>query len=53
MNLEKVVFGFFVLLALTVNFGFVIGDMDNPAHHHVFELYALRQGVRPLSSLDQ
>lgn len=40
MNLEKVVFGFFVLLALTLNFGFVMGDIDNPAHHHVMELYA-------------
>ena len=40
MNLEKVVFGFFILLALTVNFGFVMGDLDNPAHHHVYELYA-------------
>jgi hypothetical protein len=40
MNLEKVVFGFFVLLALTVNFGFVMGDLDNPAHHHAYELYA-------------
>jgi hypothetical protein len=40
MNLEKVVFGFFVLLALTLNFGFVMGDIDNPSHHHVWELYA-------------
>lgn len=40
MNLEKVVFGFFVLLALTLNFGFVMGDIDNPAHHHVYELFA-------------
>ena len=40
MNLEKVVFGFFVLLALTLNFGFVMGDIDNPAHHHAYELYA-------------
>ena len=40
MNLEKVVFGFFILLALTVNFGFVMGDLDNPAHHHAYELYA-------------
>ena len=40
MNLEKVVFGFFILLALTVNFGFFIGDIDNPAHHHHYELYA-------------
>jgi hypothetical protein len=40
MNFEKVVFGFFVLLALTLNFGFVMGDIGNPAHHHVWELYA-------------
>ncbi|MEZ0231853.1 MAG: DUF6394 family protein [Methylophilaceae bacterium] len=40
MNLEKVVFGFFIVLALTLNFGFFIGDIDNPAHHHVYELYA-------------
>jgi len=40
MNLEKVVFGFFVLLALTLNFGFVMGDLDNPVHHHAYELYA-------------
>lgn len=40
MNQEKVVFGFFILLALTLNAGFVMGDIDNPAHHHVFELYA-------------
>ena len=40
MNLEKVVFGFFILLALTLNFGFVLGDLDNPQHHHAYELYA-------------
>ena len=40
MNLEKVVFGFFVLLAATLNFGFFIGDIDNPALHNVYELYA-------------
>lgn len=40
MNLEKVVFGFFIVLAMTLNFGFFIGDIDNPAHHHVYELYA-------------
>ena len=39
MNLEKVVFGFFILLALTLNFGFVMGDIDNPDHHNVWELY--------------
>lgn len=40
MNLEKVVFGFFILLALTLNFGFFLGDIDEPAHHNVYELYA-------------
>ena len=40
MNLEKVVFGFFIVLAMTLNFGFFLGDIDNPAHHHVYELYA-------------
>jgi hypothetical protein len=40
MNLEKVVFGFFILLAATLNFGFVIGDIDDPAHHNEFELFA-------------
>lgn len=40
MNLEKVVFGFFVLLAATLNFGYVIGDMSDPDLHNVYELYA-------------
>lgn len=40
MNMSKVVFGFFVLLALTLNFGFFIGDIDNPDHHNVYELFA-------------
>ena len=40
MNTEKVVFAFFILLALTFNFGFVLGDIDNAAHHNVYELYA-------------
>ena len=40
MNLEKVVFGFFIVLAMTLNFGFFIGEIDNPLHHHVYELYA-------------
>ncbi len=38
MNLEKVIFGFFVVLALTLNFGFFLGEMDNPDHHNVYEL---------------
>ncbi|ROH86210.1 hypothetical protein ED236_07120 [Pseudomethylobacillus aquaticus] len=40
MNLEKVVFGFFIVMAMTLNFGFFIGEIDNPLHHHVYELYA-------------
>jgi hypothetical protein len=40
MNLEKVVFGFFIILAATLNFGFFIGDFENPNHHHVYELFA-------------
>ncbi|MCK5885501.1 MAG: hypothetical protein KAG70_03265, partial [Alcanivorax sp.] len=40
MNLEKVVFGFFILLALTLNFGFFYGEIDNPEHHDVYELFA-------------
>jgi Ca2+/H+ antiporter, TMEM165/GDT1 family len=40
MNMEKVLFAFFILLALTLNFGFFLGDIDNPAHHHAFELFA-------------
>ena len=40
MNLEKVIFGFFVLLAASVNFGFVYGEIDNLAHHNEYELFA-------------
>ena len=40
MNLEKVVFGFFIVLAATLNFGFFIGDIDRPELHHVYELFA-------------
>ncbi len=40
MNPEKVVFGFFIVMALTLNFGFFLGDIDNPAHHDVYELAA-------------
>ena len=39
MNLEKVIFGFFIVLALTLNFGFFLGDIDNPAHHDIIELF--------------
>lgn len=40
MNLEKVVFGFFVLLAATLNFGFFLGDMDQVELHNSYELFA-------------
>ena len=40
MNLEKVVFGFFVTLAATLNFGFFIGDISNPQLHNEYELFA-------------
>ena len=40
MNFEKVLFGFFIVLALTLNFGFFVGDIDNPEHHHAMELGA-------------
>ena len=39
MNLEKVIFGFFIVLALTLNFGFVLGEIDNPDHHSIIELF--------------
>jgi len=41
MNPEKVLFGFFIVLALTLNFGFFVGEIDNPSHHHVYELFAV------------
>ena len=40
MNLEKVIFGAFVILACTLNFGFFVGEIDNPLHHHQLELAA-------------
>ena len=41
MNLEKVVFSFFMILALTLNFGFFYGDVSNPDHHNIYELFAV------------
>jgi Ca2+/H+ antiporter, TMEM165/GDT1 family len=40
MNLEKVIFGFFVLLAATLNMGFFVGDIASPALHNIYELFA-------------
>lgn len=39
MNPEKVIFGFFIILAATLNFGFYVGDISNPDHHPVYELF--------------
>jgi len=40
MNSEKVVFSFFIVLALTLNFGFFMGDIDDFTHHNIYELFA-------------
>lgn len=39
MSSERVWFRFFILLALTLNVGFVYGDIDNPIHHDKIELF--------------
>jgi Ca2+/H+ antiporter, TMEM165/GDT1 family len=41
MNIEKVIFGFFIILALTLNFGFVMGEISDPEHHNVYEFFAV------------
>ena len=38
MNLERVIFGIFIIFALTFNLVFVIGELANPAHHSVWIL---------------
>jgi hypothetical protein len=40
LNLEKIIFGFFIILACTLNFGFFIGDIERPELHHPLELLA-------------
>lgn len=40
MNPEKVVFCFFIILAMTLNFGFFIGEMADVEHHNIYELFA-------------
>ena len=39
MNTQRVWFAFFIVLALTLNFGFFVGDIDNPLHHNSYELF--------------
>jgi Ca2+/H+ antiporter, TMEM165/GDT1 family len=40
VNLEKVIFGFFIIFACTLNFGFFIGEIDRVELHHPMELFA-------------
>jgi hypothetical protein len=40
VNLEKVIFGFFIIFACTLNFGFFIGDLERVELHHPMELFA-------------
>ncbi|NPA29690.1 MAG: hypothetical protein GXO33_05840 [Epsilonproteobacteria bacterium] len=40
MNLEKVISGFFIILALTMNFGFFYGDPTVLEEHSRYELFA-------------
>jgi len=40
MNLQKVIAGFFFILAMTLNFGFVYGDLSRPELHSSYELFA-------------
>ena len=38
MNFERVVFGFFIILTLSLNFAFVAGGVEAAAHHNVWIL---------------
>jgi len=38
MNLERVVFGFFIILTLSLNYAFVAGGVETAAHHNVWIL---------------
>jgi hypothetical protein len=40
MSYDRVLFAFVIVLALTLNVGFVAGDIDDIAHHNVYELFA-------------
>jgi len=40
MNLDKVISGFFIILAMTLNFGFFYGDTDVILMHSKYELFA-------------
>ena len=40
MNLDKVIAGFFIILAMTINFGFFYGDSLDIHMHSKYELFA-------------
>jgi hypothetical protein len=40
MSTERVLFAFVIVLALTLNVGFVVGDVSDINHHNVYELFA-------------
>ncbi len=40
MSPARVLFAFVIVLALTLNVGFCVGDLANPQHHNVYELFA-------------
>jgi hypothetical protein len=40
LNIEKVIFGFFVILACTLNFGFFVGNPESLVAHNATELFA-------------
>lgn len=40
MNLDKVISGFFIILAMTLNFGFFYGDVADIGLHDKYELFA-------------
>jgi len=40
MNLDKVIAGFFIILAMTLNFGFFYGGIESLVTHSKYELFA-------------
>jgi len=40
MNTEKVISGFFIIMAMTINFGFFYGDATDLEQHSAYELFA-------------
>ena len=40
MNFDKLISGFFIILAMTLNFGFFYGDLSNIDLHSKYELFA-------------